>query len=388
MSLTGTRPYVCFTCRKTALYFLRRSPTRRLTTTSVPSLPPPKAFAPLSSRRLILLNGQDASKYLQGLISANVTFARQEAQQGFYTAFLNAQGRVLHDVFVRPISSLASWRGGPSSVNDGGYLVEVDAKEVDTLYKHLKRYKLRAKIGLRIIDEDDLKPWAVWGHVLRESNDLTLLDRRLPNLFMGYRTYQPDNSRPNIEADQVPFESYELRRMLNGVPEGQTEIPKGTALPQESNIDYMGGIDFRKGCYVGQELTIRTHHTGVVRKRILPVQLYSVSDGAPGDLLYKHETSVDLPPSGTNISRADKKGRNAGKFLGGIGNIGLALCRLEIMTDTTLTGEGSQWDAKDDFKITRDSGDGDVGREIRVKAFVPRWHEERAEAQRVQRPNG
>lgn len=192
------------------------------------------------------------------------------------------------------------------------------------------------------------------------------------------------NRKLEGSGEQVEGGSYDVRRMMIGVAEGQAEILKESALPQESNIDYMGGIDFRKGCYVGQELTIRTHHTGVVRKRILPVQLYS-SEGdskPPDSLTYDKYTNVLLPPKGANISRVDKKGRSAGKWLGGVGNIGLALCRLEIMTVTVL-GEGSQWSPEQEFKVAWEPEEGRDGGEVRVKAFVPSWHQSRAEGQKL-----
>ena len=69
---------------------------------------------------------------------------------------------------------------------------------------------------------------------------------------------------------------YHLRRTLLGIPEGADDIQLGVSLPLESNLDYMSGVDFRKGCYLGQELTIRTYHKGVTRKRIVPVQFYDI----------------------------------------------------------------------------------------------------------------
>ncbi|KAI9872184.1 MAG: Iron-sulfur clusters incorporation protein [Pleopsidium flavum] len=152
----------------------------------------------------------------------------------------------------------------------------------------------------------------------------------------------------------------------------------------------MGGIDFRKGCYVGQELTIRTHHTGVVRKRILPVKIYPAAaneESQPPDKLeYDPDAEVVLPPPGTNISRVGARGRNAGKWVSGVGNVGLSLCRLEIMTDVVVTGEGSQWNAGQEFKIAWDAGEGKVeGGEVRVKAFVPSWHRNRVGARDLHR---
>jgi len=179
--------------------------------------------------------------------------------------------------------------------------------------------------------------------------------------------------------------------MLHGVAEGQGEIFRESALPMECNMDMMNGIDFHKGCYVGQELTIRTRHTGVVRKRILPVQLYNGGQDAvllaesPG---YDPDTELPLPPSGANISRLSaRKGRTAGKFLGGIGNIGLALCRLEMMTDLALTGEASQYTPLQEFKVSWEGASSErtesgqelhsgEQREVKVKALVTPWARE------------
>lgn len=149
-----------------------------------------------------------------------------------------------------------------------------------------------------------------------------------------------------------------MRRILHGVPEGQAEITPGAALPAETCIDYMRGIDFRKGCYVGQELTIRTHHRGVVRKRIVPVQLYPLGTPPPGRLHYGHAL---LAPAAPAELRA--RGRAAGRWLGGVGDVGLALCRLESV-----------------------AGDADVSVDgVGVRAFVPEWHAARAKEREEER---
>ena len=269
-----------------------------------------------------------------------------------------------------------------------GFLIEVDANEVEALAKHLKRYKLRAKVAIRVIDKEELSTWAVWGTESPSGVDSRMggPDQRAPE--MGKRfLLSSDRDFESSATTQVESGSYDIRRMMMGVAEGQGEILKESALPQESNIDYMGGIDFRKGCYVGQELTIRTHHTGVVRKRILPVQIYPAEgDSKPPDrVTYDEDARISLPPKGANISRVDKKGRSAGKWLGGVGNIGLALCRLEIMTDTVLTGEGSQWSPEHEFKVAWEPEEGREGGEVKVKAFVPTWHQSRAEGQKLPR---
>ncbi len=352
---------------------------RRHTTISSPTprVPPPIAYARIPTRRLISLRGQDASHFLQGLTTQNIP--SQFPNSCLYSAFLNASGRVLHDVFIYPDAD--------AEKEEPGFLIEVDANEVEALARHLKRFKLRAKVVIKVIDEEELSVWTVWGKqsLSGVGSRTGGLDQRAPD--MGERVIVSGDYKAEGPETHVDCGSYDVRRMMMGVAEGQAEILKETALPQESNIDYMGGIDFRKGCYVGQELTIRTHHTGVVRKRILPVQIYHAEgDSKPPDkLACDADTKILLPPKGANISRVDKKGRSAGKWLVGVGNIGLALCRLEIMTDTVLTGEGSQWSPEHEFKVAWEPGEGREGGEVRVKAFVPSWHEIRAENQKLHR---
>lgn len=374
MSFLLPRPFSH--CRKAPLRISRRHTT---ISSQSPEGPPLAACARLPTRRLVSLSGQDASHYLQGLTTQNIR--SQHIGSGFYSAFLNASGRVLHDVFIYPGAAAEKGKEEP------GFLIEVDANEVEALARHLKRYRLRAKVGIRVVDEGELSIWAIWGErtPFRARLRTGGVDQRAPD--MGERVIVSGNRDIEGSDGQVEGVSYDIRRMMMGVAEGQGEILKESALPQESNIDYMGGIDFRKGCYVGQELTIRTHHTGVVRKRILPVQLYPAEGESktPDELTFDEDTEIVLPPKGTDITRVDNKGKSFGKWLCGVGNIGLALCRLEVMTDTVLTGEGSRWSPENEFKVVWRPKEGSEGGVVRVKAFVPSWHQVRAERQKLHR---
>ena len=121
-------------------------------------------------------------------------------------------------------------------------------------------------------------------------------------------------------------------------------------------MDYLNGIDFRKGCYVGQELTIRTQHTGVIRKRILPVQLYDESESIPSKLEYSNKKSYDVQ-QGADI-KAEGGKRPAGKVLASVGNVGLALCRLENMTDMRVSAEGGSYKVGLEFFVPTSDGQG------------------------------
>ncbi|KAK6430465.1 ccr4 associated factor [Oleoguttula sp. CCFEE 5521] len=227
--------------------------------------------------------------------------------------------------------------------------------------------------------------WAVWREDERWTahsqggsvvdGELGLVDCRAPGI--GRRVLVPASSAEGSpvgksgsleELEEAPLSAYTIRRYLRGVPEGQRELKREDVLPLNANIDLMGGIDFKKGCYTGQELTIRTHHTGVVRRRILPVSLYGLATGVP-------ETLDD-----TDIKKQDKRNRATGKFIAGIGNIGLAMCRLEQMTDLVVSSEGSTVSVGD--KFAAQSAD---GAELGIKAFVPDWLRGQIRAPKIQK---
>ncbi|AEO57508.1 hypothetical protein MYCTH_2303736 [Thermothelomyces thermophilus ATCC 42464] len=435
----------CFTCLTRLPVHQRRAFSRSAPRHAAPSSPSPAGLVELTSRKLISVSGPDAAKYLQGVITANLTpgYAGSSptsehirTDSGFYAAFLTAQGRILHDVFIYRDLRDTSHPPGHS------WLVEVDAAEADRLQKHIKRYKLRAKFDIRVLDDGEGRVWHAWDDNSASPSPITTLtsssssssptttiitapDTRAPNLGHRILTFSPPSSSssssssfssssssplPQIAADGrfplLPEAAYTLRRYLHGVPEGQAELLHGQALPHESNLDLTGAVDFRKGCYVGQELTIRTEHRGVVRKRVLPCLLYPDHDGggsAPEITtttttsssayysFYRPEIapglSADMVPPEASIGRVGRKGRSAGKWLRGVGNVGLALCRLEIMTDVALPGEtgGPAFaEAEDEFVVGlgggdgSDGGDGGDGNEtaapkVRIKALVPDW---------------
>ncbi|KAI9672004.1 MAG: ccr4 associated factor [Trizodia sp. TS-e1964] len=297
------------------------------------------------------------------------------------------EGRILNDAFIYHTNHSQSFRSSiPQTADpaDPSYLIEVDSAEAAKLAKHIKRYKLRSKFDVRLLDEGEWEAWSLWTpptdrwtpHAIPPDPSaaptqkyIGCEDTRAPRL--GKRIVVQGGSAPEAlgKLEETSLDAYTVRRMLYGVPEGQAELLPEVALPLESNIDLMGGIDFQKGCYVGQELTIRTHHTGVVRKRILPVNIYPVGDSVPLALAYDPATKIrDLPPPGTIIVRVGKKGRNIGKWLGGVGNIGLALCRLEVMVEHKDNDKSTPNDVSEEFALEWSDG------EVRIKAFVPSWH--------------
>ncbi|KAJ5098513.1 transferase caf17 [Penicillium argentinense] len=370
--------------------------------------PAQTAYARLTNRGLISITGIDSADFLQGLITQNMLVANGPSKSirrtGTYTAFLNSQGRILNDAFIYPLPDLSG--------NDieREWLVEVDKSEVPSLLKHLKKHKLRAKLKLRALEDGERTVWSSWKNHSEprwaaynlesesaspfslSSNVVGCIDSRAPGFGSrivtpgaeDLRTYLPDEAQ--IAGSEVELGAYTIRRILHGVAEGQSEIIRESALPMESNMDMARGIDFRKGCYVGQELTIRTHHTGVVRKRILPVQLYTGDLSSEDGPVYDPASEISLPPAGSNINKAGgRRGRSAGKFLNGVGNIGLALCRLEMMTDIVLTGEGTQFTPGTEFKVAW-TAETEQPAEVKLQAFVPSWVREHIQSGGVRKP--
>ncbi|KAK7061664.1 Aminomethyltransferase folate-binding domain-containing protein [Favolaschia claudopus] len=353
-----------------------------------PLIPRIPTVAQVPHRSVLSLTGSQASEFLNGILSTHV----HTPPRPFYSAFLHAQGRVLYDVFVYTSSN--------PTTGEYGYLIDYDSRpsEAPPLLDLIKRYKLRSKVKVRDASEE-YDVWGVWGEaedasvakrwrwaehsgVAEPQWDETgewpwgskhevLRDRRAPG--MGLRSLVRKGDRfgaaPEASSHEMAFpEAYTLHRILHGVPEGHTDMPAMQAFPMDSNLDFMGGLDFRKGCYVGQELTVRTYHKGIIRKRILPVFIHP-PDSAPTD-------SQDMVPSpdmpvfapgldiravntAVNPDKPSPRPRGNGKLLSSSNGFGLALLRLE------------QVDAAEQGNLTFSMEDGE--RDWGVSHWRPEW---------------
>ena len=216
----------------------------------------------------------------------------------------------------------------------------------------MKRYKLRSKFQTHEIPSSQLQLFSVWPSLPANTppaeDSLIIPDPRAPHLGDRLLT---KHSPPALTLH--PLEVYHIRRTLHGVPEGPEEILEGSALPAESNLDVLHGVDYTKGCYVGQELTSRTYHTGVIRKRLLPVSIYPGGQvQEPLTLSWNSALEMELPPSGTPLVTEGEK-RSPGKFLRGWGNVGWGLCRLDYVGKVLRC----EWEGKSLF----------------MKPFLPEW---------------
>ncbi len=257
----------------------------------------------LEHRTVIRLGGPDKISFLQGLVSNDVN--RCTHDQAVYQTFLTPQGKFLHDFFML--------------AQDEDFLIDVAADRAADLFRRLRMYKLRADITLTQEDGS----WSIFGLIGNTEGALELppepgaagavdggmafVDPRLAG--MGVRLVLPAGTTPSIEAAETDIADYEQLRLENAVPAAGRDmiVEKSTLL--ECNIDYLNGLSWSKGCYMGQELTARTHYRGLAKKRLLQIRY----DGAaPG---YQSDITLD--------------GKIVGDFRSGVDGVGLGLLRLD-----------------------------------------------------------
>jgi folate-binding protein YgfZ len=229
----------------------------------------------LKDRALVSVAGEDAQKFLQDLVTADIDALA--AGEATYASLLTPQGKVSFDFFI---------------IREGqGYLVDCVLPQREALVKRLTFYKLRAKIAITTADNRQA------GAVLEA---------------MGQRVY---DGRATGEDGTG---AYHQQRIALGLAEGGQDFESGEIFPHEANFDQIGAISFRKGCFVGQEVVSRIEHRGTARSRILPCLV----EGA-------------LPGKGSEISAA---GRVIGRACSGKGDRLLALLRLDRLEEARGAG--------------------------------------------------
>ncbi|CAO1628058.1 unnamed protein product [Jaminaea pallidilutea] len=314
--------------------FSSTAPTKKLLATRIPN------------GGIISVHGPNTYKLLQGLVTNDVRRFEEQVQRlgadpsreedAFYCGFLNPQGRLIAPSFVLPTEK--------ASDQAPTVLLDCHKDSLNSLKSFITKFMLRSRVKMQDATSE-WNTWVVWsddanaedklsGRAASENNARAYRDARTPR--MGWRVVSKSDAPESAWASlfshaptQVEASEYTRHRMIQGVPEGPVELPENSSLPLEANLDLMGGVDFRKGCYVGQELTARTHHTGVVRKRVIPVKLLS-SAGEAGDQS-PPIGQIRAPPS---VGAASKRSKAAGGLLaatsdGRGGALGLAMLRLQ-----------------------------------------------------------
>jgi folate-binding protein YgfZ len=254
----------------------------------------PCTYAALPSRALIRIDGNDWRPFLQGLLSNDVLGLETGRQR--FAAMLTPQGRFLFDVFVI---------AGPD-----GCLLDVQAAQRASLLTRLLMYRLRAKVEIAAADGTVA---ALWG--LEEAPEGWAPDPRLDAL--GFRGV---DLAPPPGADVADEAAYDALRLRLGAPDPSRDCIPDRTYPIEADFDLLGGIDFAKGCFVGQETTSRMKRRGGIRSRMLPL----VFEG-------------EAPPFGTEVLAGELR---AGEVLSGGPGRAIALLRLDRALDAELTAAG------------------------------------------------
>ncbi|MCW2316311.1 folate-binding protein YgfZ [Rhodoblastus acidophilus] len=254
--------------------------------------------AKLSDRGLVRVSGPDARGFLQGLVTGNVqTLEPGEAR---WAALLSPQGKILFDFLM--------------SAADDAVLLDVKAEQAADLVKRLTMYKLRAQVEVANETEKSTVI-ALYGGPVAEG----ARDSRHPD--MGARLIvaaaSADATLLTLGGDHG-LADYAAHRIALGVPEGGVDFAYGDAFPAEADMDLFNGVDFKKGCFVGQEVVARMHYRATVRTRVTKVLLEGVA-----------------PPPGETITAGDKAAGTMGSSAGGVG---LALLRLDRVEEATQAG--------------------------------------------------
>jgi tRNA-modifying protein YgfZ len=260
-----------------------------------------KKAAMLEDRAVIRVSGEDATSFLQGLLTNDLE--RLHPSEARYAALLTPQGKILFDMIV-----VRAPGAEPS------YLIDCTAAQAADLAKRLGFYKLRAKVAIADMSADRAIV-AFWGSEPPGVDEGVLYaDPRDPRL--GRRAILPRPTAAAFGSEHV--NEYEGLRIAVGAPKGGLDFAYGDAFPHDANFDLLHGVDFDKGCYVGQEVVSRMKHRGTARKRIARVKLSGPSP-APGTPVLDRELAVGALGSSS--------GREA-----------LALLRLDRAEEATAAG--------------------------------------------------
>lgn len=229
------------------------------------------------SRRVIRVAGEGTTDFLQSLLTANVeTIAVGGSRPG---ALLTPQGRILADMMI-------------CRRNDQEFLLDCDESRAADLYTRLRRYRLRLPIELSLADSPTI--WVIWN--TDTPLDGAFADPRPGNL--GWRWIGDVCEFAGVLGN---LNEWHARRIAAAVPQGPVDLVPERALMLEAGLDKIDAVDFAKGCYVGQEVTARTHYRGLVKRRIVPL---AIADGCPesGSEIHDGErvlgTILSVAPSG------------------------------------------------------------------------------------------
>jgi tRNA-modifying protein YgfZ len=262
----------------------------------------------LPDRGVVKVDGDDARKFLNGLVTSDI--AKVAPEEAAFSALLTPQGKIIVDFILTEAPP----------ADGGGFFLDCPRALAPTLVQRLNFYKLRAKVIVEDLSET-LGVLAIWDGGAATEYGLCYRDPRLAAL--GLRCMLPPHlageAAADLGAQLIEPSAYEAHRIALGVPRGGLDFIYGDAFPHETDMDQFGGVDFDKGCFVGQEVVSRIEHRRIARTRVVPVTF----DGF-------------APEPGTPVSAGDKTVGTLGSAAQGRG---LAMLRLDRTADALAAGE-------------------------------------------------
>jgi hypothetical protein len=273
---------------------------------------------PLAARRLLRVTGEDARIFLQGVVSNDVR--RVAHDRAIWAAFLTPQGRYLHDFFLCEL--------------DGALILDAEAARLSDLKRRLSIYRLRSRVTIEEVGQAT-SVWALIGEGAAAAVGVRRTEPGAAASFGGGVAFIDPRSaaaglRAVLPSDQGPaalaasgfeggdVQDYERLRIRLGLPDGSRDMLVEKSLLLECGFDELNGVDWQKGCYLGQEVTARTRYRGLVKKRLVRLAV----DGP-------------LPPAGTPIIW---DGRDAGEVRSGVDGMALGLLRLDALEAIAAAG--------------------------------------------------
>ncbi|HEY4862328.1 MAG TPA: folate-binding protein [Xanthobacteraceae bacterium] len=261
----------------------------------------------LPDRGVVKIAGDDARKFLNGLITSDI--ARVDPAHAAFAALLTPQGKILGDFILAE----------PDPNEGGGFFLDCPRALAPLLVERFNFYKLRAKIIVEDLSEI-LGVMAIWNSSSASEFGLGYVDPRIPEL--GTRCMLPPHlaskAAAELGAEVVEASAYEAHRIALAIPRGGVDFIYGDAFPHETDMDQLGGIDFGKGCFVGQEVVSRMEHRGSTRTRTIGVSYGGFA-----------------PEPGTPVNAGQKSVGTLGSTAQGRG---VALLRLDRLADALAAG--------------------------------------------------
>ena len=236
-------------------------------------------YARSDDASFIIVSGAETIEFLQSILTANI--ATMPIGGCRPAALLTPQGRILIDMMV--------YRPSDAEI----YLQTDNARSADLLAR-LRRYRLRRPVNLEPSDDMQLTLW--WGYDGTSAPEDPRIFPDPRHADLGCRIVSSGANSgvdlpPTLEtAKAVAYDNWNVRRIAQAIPEGAVDLQPERALMLEAGLDKLGAVDFEKGCYIGQEVTARTHYRGLVKRRLVPLRI---------------ETAANISLSGTAVTEGE-----------------------------------------------------------------------------------